>query len=72
MLLKSIPTLTVSVRYIYNIIYRYCDVIHTSVNEAYLAVKRTGRTGADPAYYETSLSVPPSSQPPAEDSLYEN
>ena len=50
---------------------RDLDVISTSGNESYLAMKRTERTSADPADYETPLSVHPSSQPPAGDSLYE-
>ena len=53
------------------VVYRDLDVIHTSGNEAYLAVKRTEGTSADFADYETPLSIRPSSQPPAGDSLYE-
>ena len=53
----------------HSVVYRYRDVIHTSGKEAYLAVKHTGGTGADPADYP--LSIPHLSQPPAGNSLYE-
>ena len=49
----------------HSVVCRDVEVIHTTGNEAYLAVKQTEGTGADPADYETPLSVHPSSQPPA-------
>ena len=55
----------------WSIVSRDLNVIHTSSNEAYLTVKQTRGTGADSADYETPLSVHPSSQRTAGDSLYE-
>ena len=52
-------------------IYRDPDTIHTSSNEAYQLVKQTG--GRDDGYetVTTIRNVPPSFQPTAGDSLYE-
>ena len=69
-LLRSIAT-DCQCKIYHLVVHRDPDVIHTSSNEAYLAVKQTRGTGADPADYETPLSVHPSFQLPAGDSLYE-
>ena len=67
LLLRSI--LSCQYKVYHSVVYRDVEVIHTSGNEANLAVKQTGGTGDDPADYETPLSVRPSSQPHAGDPL---